>query len=88
MRIKMESVSRLHVIFVLVLFSFYSVHGQQQSNGGVVEEYIKSEIKRQLELMKEDVIKAEVEKQLDEKLKLNGITTGNCYIVTSYTVTL
>ena len=44
-------------------------------HAGVLEEYIKSEVKRQVELIKEDVIKAEVEKQVEEKLnkRVNGV---------------
>ena len=78
--------SSLKVIFVSVLLCFCWVNGQ---HGGVVEDYIKSEVKRQVELIKEDVIKAEVEKQVEEKLnkrvkeevekELENVREGNNY---------
>ena len=88
----MVLVSNLKVLFVSVLLCFCWVNGQQRNceqNGGVVEDYIKSEVKRQVELMKEDVIKAEVEKQVEEKLnkhvkeevekELENVREGNSY---------
>ena len=62
----------LRVIFVLVLLCFCLVNGQQgncEQNGGIIDNYIKSEVKRQLELMNAEVIKAEVEKQVKVELK-------------------
>ena len=91
-RIKMALVSDFIVIFVSVLLCSCWVNGQQgncEQHGGVLEDYIKSEVKRQVELMKEDVIKAEVEKQVEEKLnkrvkeevekELENVREGNNY---------
>ena len=88
----MALVSNLEVTIVSVLLCFCWVNGQQgncEQHGGVVEDYIKSEVKRQVELMKEDVIKAEVEKQVEEKLnkrvkeeveqELENVREGNNY---------
>ena len=91
-RIKMALVSDFKVIFLSVLLCSCWVNGQQgncEQHGGVVEDYIKSEVKRQVELIKEDVIKAEVEKQVKEKLnkrvkeevekELENVREGNNY---------
>ena len=67
----MASVKSLQVIFVLLLLCFCLVNGQQgnsEQHGSVLEDYIKSEVKRQVELIREDVIKAEVEKQVKVEL--------------------
>ena len=67
----MASVKSLQVIFVLLLLCFCLVNGQQgncEQDGGVLEDYIKSEVKRQVELIRKDVIKAEVEKQVKVEL--------------------
>ena len=55
----------------LLLLCLGLVNGQQnncEQHGVMVNDCIKSEVKRHLELMKEDVIKAEVDKQVEEKL--------------------
>ena len=87
----MASELRLVIIFVLALFGFGLVCGQQcncENNGGLLEGYIKSEIKKLLELVKVNMIKDEVEKQLEEKLnkrvkeevekELDDVREGNC----------
>ena len=63
----MVSVSSLQVLLVLCLFSYCLVYGEPSKcvRGGVVDDYVETVVKPQLELMKA-MIKAEVKKQVEE----------------------